>query len=74
MIRNCSVLYCMLTEEDVFTAPNTRDKIKLSALQFRMAQLQEAHNKAIDSVDTRLKEVLANISDDVKSEKVRNLM
>ena len=57
---------------DVFSCKDTREKIKKSAFEFRLAQLQEAQRRALEAVDERLKLLLKTIPDDVKKDKVRN--
>ena len=60
----------MQPEQDAFTSRGTREKIKASAFEFRLAQLQEAHRKAHDAVDERLRELLRTIPEDLRKEKV----
>lgn len=59
-----------ISEEDVFMCPETRDKIRHSVYELRLSAMTEMFKSKIAEVDSRKRQILDSIPEQVKYAKV----
>lgn len=59
-----------ISEEDVFMCPENRDKIRHSVYELRLSAMTEIFKSKIAQVDSRTRQILDAIPEEVKYSKV----
>ncbi len=59
-----------LPDEDVFTCPETRDRMRQSVYELRLSTLTEIYKAKLSELEIRTKSILSAIPEGVKSTRV----
>ena len=62
-----------MSEEDVFTCPETRERIKRNVYELRLGMLVNIYQQKIQEVDQRAKQIISAIPFNLRNTKIATL-